>query len=54
MTTLQPVKNTCDTCNAPHTNTLHRIFIRCGTCHIKGDKLPSNYRPIEEAKEATQ
>ena len=46
-------ENTCDTCNAPHTNTLHRIWIRCGTCAVINGKLPpTNWRPKESLQSA--
>ena len=44
----EPRQDFCKTCNAPHTNTLHRIWIRCGTCKVINGKLPpSNYIPVK-------
>lgn len=46
--TAQKLQNSCDACNAPHANTLHRIWIRCGTCRVIPGSMPSNWKAKNE------
>ena len=41
--------NHCNTCNAPHKNTVERV-IRCGTCKVQPVGMPTKYKAAHGIK----